>query len=347
LCLDRLAVTGEVKMAYLRAVALLHPSYFGAALTVPEGLVPRIDAAFEKVSRAFSVLVSFTRRVEYDEELSSGGPGEMRRTITGSLRPVDGSSSQPTQSTAEESFQQWAQSNAEMELPVDDVKLSRSPIGAERRRHERFRFAIPVRVTGYDRTTGEWHETTQSVDVSKVGVMLRMHRHARHGTVLHLELPLPVRLRDHSYAGSTYSVYAIVRRVEAPKDGARLVALEFLGEQPPDGFLEKPWATFQPNPWAGIERRRWPREERSEAVWVEYFTESMKCQGREVGRTENVSAYGMRVSVKQPPKEFEVVRVSSPSRAVKRFAALCNRFVGEDGLDRLCLRIIGDRWPIE
>src|SRR5690242_15518997 len=61
---DYLATTGEIKVAYMKHMALLHPTLYDLDLPQPEELLPRIDAAFEKVSTAFSVLVNFTRRAE-------------------------------------------------------------------------------------------------------------------------------------------------------------------------------------------------------------------------------------------------------------------------------------------
>src|SRR5687768_3328089 len=62
--LDALATTGEVKLAYMRASALLNPSHYNLELPQPEELLPKIDSAFDKVSQAFAVLVNFKRRAE-------------------------------------------------------------------------------------------------------------------------------------------------------------------------------------------------------------------------------------------------------------------------------------------
>src|SRR5204863_428279 len=91
---------------------------------------------------------------------------------------------------------------------------------------------------------------------SRTGVTLRLRHRVRHGNVLYVSLPLPQRLRSHGMDEPEYRVYALVRRVHPVKDGIRVTALEFVGEQPPIGYLDKPWATFQTQPWTGAERRR-------------------------------------------------------------------------------------------
>jgi hypothetical protein len=334
--LDRLAATGEVKIAYLRIVAFLNPSYFDLGLALPATLIPRIDEAFERVSQAYSVLVSFNRRLEYDdtlirqmtEGLSSGEvSSEGNRAELGSLLAAEPLLAEPD--------------------VLEDNGAEEFPSGLNRRRSERFKLTIPVRVTGYDSRFGRWNELTFTVDVSKTGALVKMRRQVKQGMVVNLLLPLPATLREHNYAGSTYGVYALVRRVEALKGGLRTVGLEFLDEQPPEGYLEKPWGSFEVGSWNGVERRREAREERSEAVWVEYFTKSMECLGRQIARTENISRGGMRiVQLKPAPAEFEVLRISSPNRQLQRFGVVCNRFVGKDQFERLCIRIVADEWPL-
>jgi len=339
LAVDRLAATGEIKMAYLRAVAFLHPSYFEISVALPTSLIPQIDQAFEKISRAFAVLVSFNRRIEYDntlvKEMSAAADEVYSEQRTAEIPTEFGVI--VADEAADEADHKAA---ASPDDPPNWIK--------NRRKFERFKLTMPVKVTGYDSKFGRWHELTQTLDVSQTGARVRMRRRVQLGMVLNLALPLPSNLRHSSHLGSTYNVYALVRRVEPPKSGLRTVGFEFLDEKPPEGYLDKPWGTFDPTAWTGVERRRWPRENRSEAVWIEYFTETMKCLGREIARTENMSPQGMRVvHLKIAPNDFDVIRVSTPSRSLQRFAVVCNRYVGPDKFERLCLRIIGEDWPLE
>ena len=162
--------------------------------------------------------------------------------------------------------------------------------------------------------------------------------------MLYVTLPLPSKLRSHGYAEPSYNVYALVRRVDQPRNGSRLVGLEFLGEHPPMGYLDKPWASFQTRKWGGHNRRRRDRRELVEIIVIEYFNESMQMVAKEMGRTENISRGGMRACVRTPPPEFDTIRVSCPSRGFESFAAVCNRFVGKDGFDRLCLKFLNGEW---
>jgi hypothetical protein len=216
----------------------------------------------------------------------------------------------------------------------------------DRRRTERMKLSIPVRVTGYDRIGSKWDEMSHTIDVSRFGVAIRLQRRVTPGLVLHLTLPLPTRLRCYSYAEPTYRVYAIVRRVDLSKDSSRVVGLEFLGQNPPPGYFEKPWATFKTK-WNGSERRREPRREVSEGVRVEYLGESMQLLRKEMAVTENISQGGARVRVRSAPAEFELVKITNPNRNFESLAAVCNRYVGQDGFERLCLRFLSARLQLE
>jgi hypothetical protein len=205
---------------------------------------------------------------------------------------------------------------------------------------------LPARVTGYDRKNGKWNEMTETVDVSRTGLTLRLRKRMKHGMIVYITLPYPTKLRTHGYADSTYNIYALVRRVEPPRKGTRVIGLEFLGEHPPAGYLERPWAVFRTPKWNGTERRRVPRIERSEVVRLEYFTDEMHSITREEARTENLSRTGLRVAVKVAPPEFDLVRVSCPSRGFESLAAVRNRYMDKDGNERLCLQFVDKQWPI-
>jgi hypothetical protein len=226
-------------------------------------------------------------------------------------------------------------------LPAQKHVYTESSSGADndnRRRCERFRLLIPVRVTGVDRKHGKWTEMSKTVDVSRTGITLKLARRVKHGMILHVILPLPIKLRSHGYSDSSFRVYALVRRIDPPVAGQRTVALEFIGEQPPSGYLEKPWAVFREKSWKGIARRREPREERSDVVTVEYLDEHSQPLGQEMALCENRSESGMRLKMRKSPPEFDLLRVICLNAGIEKMAVVSNRYVGGDGAERLCLR---------
>ncbi|MEW6212687.1 MAG: PilZ domain-containing protein, partial [Acidobacteriota bacterium] len=216
----------------------------------------------------------------------------------------------------------------------------------DHRKCPRFKLKIPVRVSGYDKDGNKWKDMGQTIDVSRFGVAFSMRARTRRGMVLHLNLPLPARLRAHGYSDPSYSVWAIVRRVEPPRNGVREVGVEFLGEHPPPGFLAKPGSLYRNRNWDGVERRREDRKAVAEHVKLEFLDENQKTVSKEKGVLENVSRTGARVRLKSVPDEFDMVRVTGRSGSFTSLAAVRDWFAGKDGYERLCLNFLEEKWPV-
>lgn len=350
LAVDRTAELGTIKFAFQRILDLLYPPY-EIGRTLPTEINSRVDRVLTKASKAFAVLASFAKRKEYDFALLSiaekpsasvdSKPRSMqynRTELSAVVNPRDSSVvAPPSDEIVISSSSQHG---------VAFRESSKASTDENRRRVGRFKLSIPARVTGYDRNSGKWHEMTETIDVSRTGVRLRLRRRVKYGTVLFVTLPLPSKLRSHGFAEQTYNVYTLVRRVEPPRQGIRAIGVEFLGEHPPNGFLEKPWGVFRVKRWNGNERRRFQREELSEAVSIEYFDESMQLIKREVAKTENISRFGLRVVGTTAPPEFDLIAIRCPRFKFEALAALRNRYQGKDGLERLCLQLIEKEFPL-
>ena len=343
--LDRSAAREHVDQSYRHALSLIYPQYIVGA-TVPPDVTARVEGAFKRASLAFSVLAGFARRREYDRTLLSH-PQKGQETATPARAPVsfaaEVSAARPE-----------PQTHADDEITVPRVRSQpavyaergRTVSGDNRRRCERMRLSMPARAMGFDRKDGKWNEMSETVAISRTGISLRMKRHVRHGNVLYLTLPMPTKLRSHGYSEPHYSVYALVRRVEPARQGARVVGLEFLGEHPPAGFLEKPWAIFRTRKWDGSERRRPLRVRTNEMVRIEYLSEAMQLLNSEQARIEDVSRTGLRVAVRAAPAEFDLVRVICSAHRFEALAATSNRFKAKDGVERLCVHFFEKEWPV-
>ncbi len=360
---ERAAREDEIVQAYHDAINVLHPTYHKVRAAVPDEMLAQVDAAFDKLSEAFLVLTSPRRRADYDAALKRRKvvplPIEVnqpKRRASGNLKRASGNLKRTTgnlkQARAEQDKAVRRHSAAlNIKAPVPHVVFTRPVTDAaavvNRRRAERFNLAVPAFVKGYDRQGNRWQEVTKTLNVSRLGVALRLHTRLRHGSVVHVTLPLPTKLRSHGFSEAGYNMYAIVRRIEPTVEGAQVVGLEFIGAQPPAGYLHKPWAVFRTQVWDGPDRRREPRVERAERVLIEYLDENQTLLGREVAMTENLSSGGARLHVKQAPEDFEMVRVTSGNQDFSSLALVRNRFTGKDGDERLCLQFTEARWPFE
>ena len=330
---ERSETLEQIKRAYLQTVYLLYPPYTMSA-TVPGQLQAKIESAFQRASAAFAELASFAKRARYDKQVCAGTQSESDSNGGASaLSPAE----QKPVGPAPESEDQINLARQPSQRKAYRTFLAGSS-DDDRRRVSRMKLSVPARITGYDRQGGKWSEMATTIDVSRTGITVGMKRRVRAGAVLYVTIPLPAKLRNHGFTDSGYNVYCLVRRTEPSKKGVRGVGLEFLGEHPPAGFLDKPWATFQSTSWSGANRRRKPRREQSEIVVVEYFDESMQSISREMARTDNLSDRGTQICVRTPPADFDLARVVCPSRGFESFATLRSRFRGKDGFERLCLQ---------
>jgi hypothetical protein len=346
--IERAVALEQIVDAYREAINLLYPSYRISA-SMPTAMTLRIEEAFKKTSEAFAALASFSRRKEYDNNL------QVSLGRAASFTPWQTDAALGTSETVSPEMSAGShQEQVDGNLSINPRPMLRSTYSEfagsrandNRRRCERYDLSLPVRIVGYDRKSGKWDEMAETVDTSRTGLQLRLRKRVSYGTVLYLTMPYPVKLRNHGFADPTYNVYALVRRIGPPKNGVRLIGLEFIGERPPAGYLEKPWASFRTHKWAGAERRRATRYERSEFIRLEYFTEDMHALAIEETITENFSRTGLRAIIKAAPPQFDFIRVNCPSYNFECLAVFCNRFVGKDGRERLSLRFLDQEWPL-
>ena len=277
-----------------------------------------------------------------------------RRVTTGALRLVTTPSPQAAdkdleipsnitetkQSTTEQLYSIYSEAAGTPGPKVVYSEFAVENTDENRRRTHRFKLSLPVRLTGYDKSGAKWYEMTESINVSRTGVTIYLQRNVRYGNVFYLSLPLPGKLRSHGYNDASYNVYAIVRRIEPERGGKRTIALEFIGEYPPKGYTEKPWAIFRSQRWSGRERQLSPRINRQECIHLEYYDSSARMVAREETITENISFTGMRIFAKFAPVEFDLVRISCLSRDFESLAIVRNRYIAKDGIERLCVQFI-------
>jgi hypothetical protein len=54
----------------------------------------------------------------------------------------------------------------------------------------------------------------------------------------------------------------------------------------------------------------------------------------------------MRIRVKTPSPESDILKVTSRSRNFSSLAVVRNRYVGKDGFERLCLQFTENKWLV-
>ena len=361
--IDNDANLEDIKHAYRKSVGLIRPFYSRSSQAKEVNSQERAARVLRKTSAAFSVLSHLGKKVEYDNLLFRKRPGlvpisipfrgdredeALVRSIEDLAPPMDAPELSELIDMPEEQLVQ-AVSGFQQDIDATAVATAEYQriLGGSahnRRRHERFKIAIPVTIVGHDRFQGKWDKVVETIDVSLTGAQLQGQISLRHGSVVQLSLPLPSALRSHGLYDPTYNVYAIARRVVPVEDGLRTVGVEFLGQNPPAGYEDRPWATFRTDAWKGPERRREAREQRSEVVSIKYLNEIQQPLRQEVALTENISPSGAMIYVKAAPPDIEFIRLADLTHSFESVARICDRYIGNDGMERICLQFLDRKW---
>lgn len=223
-----------------------------------------------------------------------------------------------------------------------------TPVAGERRRQRRVPIRLPVRVQARDPDGTAWEETARCEDAGADGLSLHLDRTVRVGQLLHLSLALPVHLRRHDLADSSYRVYGLVRHMarDAAAGGVRVGVL-FLGAQPPRDARSLPAELFlmpgQPDP---VERRRHPRHCLRLALRLEAEDAPGGGARQETVETEDVSAWGAKVRAAMLAAETgSLLRVAEQGGDFATRAEVRGVSIGPDGASRLSLRFLDRSLP--
>jgi len=233
-----------------------------------------------------------------------------------------------------------------------------------KRKRRRIALALPIRVRCRESHEFSWTERSRLLDVNHFGAGFTLTRPTEPGRLLLLTIPLPHQLRCFDHAEQQYSVWSLVRHVTpVPREHDQpplfRVGVAFVGKEPPLGYGENPTIRYQPFPIdAGHDKMSQVSEFRSNTqrrasrliipleVVVETFDEHGRSASQEHTVTETMSSLGTCVPTNLDVEVGRIVRVSSAHDGVSLFAAIRSRELAPDGISRLGLEFLGERWPL-
>lgn len=242
--------------------------------------------------------------------------------------------------------------------------------GKSRRLRERIALKLPVRIHCRESADHEWQEMSHLVDVTPFGARLRLKRPTEEGRLLLLVMAMPRQLRCFDHAEDQYRVWSLVRNVRLidPKTerGALVeVGVAFVGKHPPRTFGTDPARRYDlaQATTSGLrtvheesetvlseldvsEKRKETRHNIPIEVTIEVFAENGSFSESESTVTENISPIGASVFTTLTLEAGRFVRVSSPQFGAAVLAVVRTRRVGPDGIARLHLQFVGEKWPL-
>ncbi len=205
-----------INESYCLAVNNFHPLKYQTPDQSHSVLQWTLSRAIRRIEQAYFILSSRTRRKDYDRVLAHRS--QVFSTAPKQEDPV------MHKGNAEiwRAFATQKQTSDERKCSTapDEEKSSRSQ---ENRRVTRVTMQIPVIVT----LEPQWLEVAESLNISPLGIKLVLSHGVEPGTLLRLELPMPVSLRARDFEDEIYTVNAYVLYI-TEKRGKRLVAAEFV-----------------------------------------------------------------------------------------------------------------------
>ena len=228
----------------------------------------------------------------------------------------------------------------------------------------RLSLKLPVRVSCRESAEHQWTERGRLIDVNQFGAGFTLTRPIEVGRLIHLSIPLPHQLRCYDqFETEPYSVWGLVRHIYVVTQEPRWfrIGVAFIGKHAPASYDEDPTRRYEPLPlktgqdslWR-LTRRPFDKPQRREArlnipleVLVETLDENGDPSLQEHTVTETITSLGACIPSSLDVGVGRVLRISSVTDPVSIFAAVRSREVAADGITRLGMEFIADRWPLE
>lgn len=216
---------------------------------------------------------------------------------------------------------------------------------SEFRKRDRLELSIPVRIRCKETDGTEWSELTHVIDVTQLGASFSLKKDVEVGRILHLELPLPWRLRQYDQADDLYRIYALVRWVRPREDGLA-VGVAFIGKNPPASYLKDPSRLYSPGRRVE-DKRREGRVHAALPIQLELLGDGGSVLGAEVTVTENISKRGASCYTTLKASPGTMLRISSQQTDFATTAVVRKCRLGDDNIPRVHLEFVGNEWPLD
>jgi len=234
------------------------------------------------------------------------------------------------------------------------------------RRGPRLPLKLPIQVIYRETAEYQWTEMSRLVDVNHFGAGFTLTRPIDVGRLVQLIIPLPHQLRCFDFEEPMYSVWGLVRHASAisnsePDQPARFrVGVGFIGKAAPLSYEQDPTIRYDPllvdlgsASLFRLTRRRLATQRREPRLIIplEVMVETLDGNGkpgqREHTVTETISTLGTCIPTNLDVGVGRILKLSSTTDGISIFAAIRSRKVAADGITRVGLEFIGERWPLD
>jgi hypothetical protein len=103
----------------------------------------------------------------------------------------------------------------------------------ERRKYPRATLKIPTQVYSYNCEAGSFYESTETINVSPLGLAFPLAFPVTIDDILLIQLDMPRRLRLYDFDKPQYQIYAQVRRIQPVINQSPFIGIAFVSKDPP------------------------------------------------------------------------------------------------------------------
>lgn len=222
----------------------------------------------------------------------------------------------------------------------------------------------PVQDTVFVRESSDssWSEAINVKIVSSFGAGFEVSRECRLGTLIRLELALPVELRAFDHDKEVYSVIALVQhcnRIGKRADDGYHLSVIFVGKEFPDSYVANPAQAYrltgaaQDGLWRVTEclsqfkQRQYPRFDIKLTVELGWIQSSKRMIVKEQTVTRDIGSRGVSVVSGLDAKRGDKIKFACRDIDFYAIAVVVNRRILIGEKDLLHMKFVDHKFPIE
>jgi hypothetical protein len=226
----------------------------------------------------------------------------------------------------------------------------------EERRASRISLQLPIRVEAQESKNVFFREITRLVSVSPLGASFYLKRKFAIGQLVLLTMPMPIPLRSYDHTEHQYCVWSIVRHsnpLEVVNASVYHTGVAFIGKYPPLSYKENPQTIYrisevnQAGFYDVTEERRTFSNNPQPRYSMAMLDAGQNITAQEYTVTENISRGGAAVFSTLPVKVGDLVKLTCEQYNVSLLAEVRCLRRGDDGLPRLHLRFVDQKFPLQ
>jgi hypothetical protein len=231
----------------------------------------------------------------------------------------------------------------------------------EKRIAKRHQSAIELAVKGRKSKDFFWKETTETINISRLGTNFTLDRPCPPGRLLSLELNMPQNFRCYDWDKDVYQVWAVVQHCQMIfGTDSYQIGVAFVGKNAPKSYRENPSKAYKISgldadgfwniredkiPFVTRNHQRFPRSLKTRIAFID--AQGKETEVDENAVTEDISVGGTAVFSDLRANTGDCVRFTCPEYDFSSLCVVRNRQIREIDDVILNLSFSEEKFPVE